>query len=63
MLFRSDCGYSVPAGDANALAELIRNQVLTNKVTFEAKGENGREFYLANFTKDHCIDNLCNIIE
>ncbi|MBR5105107.1 MAG: glycosyltransferase family 4 protein [Alistipes sp.] len=63
LLAEANCGYSVPAGDAKALAELIRNQVLTDKVSFEAKGRNGREFYLAHFTKEHCIDNLCNIIE
>ena len=63
LIAEADCGYSVPAGDAKALAELICNQVLTDKVAFEKKGVNGREFYLANFTKEHCIDNLCNIIE
>ena len=63
LLAEANCGYSVFAGDAKALAELIKNQVLTDKIAFEAKGENGRKFYLANFTKEHCIDNLCNIIE
>ena len=63
LLAEANCGYSVLAGDAKALAELISNQVLTDKVAFEKKGENGRKFYLANFKKEHCIDNLCNIIE
>ena len=63
LLAEANCGYSVPAGDAKALAELIRNQVLTDKAAFEAKGGNAREFYLKNFTMDHCIDNLCKIIE
>ena len=63
VIAEADCGYAVPAGDAKAFASLVRTIVLTDRVAFEAKGKNGRDFYLKNFTKKHCIDNLCKIIE
>lgn len=58
----SDCGYVVPAGDSIALANIIRHKVLANKEAFAKKGSNGREFYLNNYTKDKCINDLCEII-
>lgn len=59
----SDCGISVPAGDYKTLADKIRKDVLTNKAAFAKKGENGRNYFEANFTKEKCIDNLVNIIK
>lgn len=59
----SGCGYVVPAGDSKALAQVIRNKVLTDKVSFEAMGAKGRKYYEENFTLDMCIDNLVKIIE
>lgn len=59
----SGCGYVVPAGDSKALAQVIRDKVLTNKEEFEAMGTKGRKYYEANFKLDMCIDNLVRIIE
>lgn len=59
----ADCGISVPAGDYKALAEKIRNEVLTDKAVFTEKGQNGRRYFDANFTKDKCIDNFLEIIK
>ena len=62
IISESDCGYSVTPDNAPAFAELLRDVVLKNRADFEAKGANGRAYYLKHFTKQHCIDNLCNII-
>lgn len=62
IIAEANCGYSVPAEDAEAFAELIRSVVLPNKEDFEEKGSRGREYFLQHFTKEHCIDNLCEII-
>lgn len=58
----SDCGYAVGGNDYEGLADVIRNKVLTDKAGFAQKGNNGREYFLKNFTKDNCIDNLERII-
>lgn len=62
IIAEADCGYSVPAEDAVAFAELIRNKVLPSREEFENKGSCGREYFLKHFTKEHCIDNLCKIM-
>lgn len=59
----ADCGYTVPAGDFKALASIIRSKVLTNKDEMVRKGTNGRHYFEKYFTKEKCIDNLCEIIE
>lgn len=58
----SACGYSAPAENAEAFAELVCSVVLPDKEAFEKRGGNGREYYLKHFTKSHCIDNLCKIM-
>lgn len=62
LIKESDCGYAVPAGDYKALADVIRNKVLTNPTEFEAKGFNGRRCFEKEFTLDHCIDHIETII-
>ena len=62
IIAEADCGYSVPAEDAEAFAKLMRDVVLSNKEDFEKKGAKGREYFLQHFTKEHCIDNLCEIM-
>lgn len=59
----ANCGYVVPAGDYKSLATYIRNVVLVNRSTFSKKGNNARDFFLRNFTKEKCINNLVNLIE
>lgn len=59
----ADCGYAVPSGNYMALSEVIRTKVLTNKEEMKRKGANGRKYFEKYFTKDKCIDNLCEIIE
>ena len=59
----ADCGYAVPAGDFEALVDVIRNKVLRNKDSFAKKGQNGRVYYEENYRLEHCIDNLEAIIK
>ena len=63
MIRDADCGYAVPAGCYKELAEYIRKVVLSNRESFIKKGMNSRNYYLNNFTKDMCIDNLVKLIE
>lgn len=56
------CGKHVPAGDAQGLADLIREEVLPHKDVFEEMGRNGRKYYEENYTMDMCMDNLERII-
>lgn len=62
LIVESDCGYAVPAGDYKALADVIRNSVLTDIESFEAKGINGRRYFEKEFTLEHCIDHIEEII-
>lgn len=58
----SKCGYSVAPGDADAMIKLIKEKVLADKVSFEAMGKNGRDYYEKNYRLPDCIDNLERII-
>lgn len=59
----SDCGYAVGAGDVDAFVRVIREKVLTDREGFEAKGNNGRNFFENHYRKEDCIDNLEKIIK
>ena len=63
LIKEADCGYAVAPGDYKALAEIIRNKVLTNKDGFRQKGENGRKYYEENFMLDDCITKLEKILK
>lgn len=58
----ADCGYAVPAGDAQGLVKLIKEKVLIDKANFREKGLNGRRYYEQNYQFKDCIDNLEEII-
>ncbi|MBQ9100582.1 MAG: glycosyltransferase family 4 protein [Paludibacteraceae bacterium] len=58
----ADCGYAVTAGDYKALAKVIRENVLNCTELNIQKGINARRYYEKYFTKEKCIDNLCDII-
>jgi len=62
LINESDCGYAVAPSDYQALADVIRNKVLTDKEEFEKKGMNGRLFYEENFMLDDCITHIENIL-
>ncbi len=62
LIEESDCGYAVPAGDYQALVGIIQSKILTNREAFEAKGANGRNYFEKEFTLDHCINHIEEII-
>lgn len=59
----ADCGLSVPAGDANGLVRVIKEQVLPDREVFKKKGQNGRAYFEKNYRMEDCIDHLCEIIK
>lgn len=59
----ANCGYVVNGTDYISLADVIRNNVLTDIATFEKLGQNGRKYFEENYTKDVAIDRLIRIIE
>lgn len=63
LIEEADCGFAVPAGDSEALAQMIRDKVLSDKESFKKKGANGRVYYEKNFRLDKCITDLENIIK
>lgn len=63
LIEEGDCGYAVAPGDYKALANVIVNKVLIDKVGFKEKGLNGRRMYEEMFMLDHCIDHLETIIK
>lgn len=58
----ANCGYVVKGGDYLSLVKIIKENVLTNKQSFEKLGSNGRKYFENNFHKENCIDALCKII-
>lgn len=58
----ADCGFSVPAGESDALVNLIRDVVKMDKEVLKKKGENGRRYFESHFTKEQCITHLEGII-
>lgn len=58
----SRCGYVAPPGDYKEMARIIR-KVQNDREAFASLGINGREYFEKHFTKEKCIDHLCEIIE
>jgi len=63
ILKQAQCGYTVNAGDYQALAKLVEEISKIPKESLQLVGRNGFEYYKANFTKQHCIDNLCKLMD
>jgi len=59
----AECGFCVKSGDFLGMAQIIREKALKPNKNLSIMGKNGRAYYLNNFTKKKCIDNLCNLIE
>lgn len=56
------CGWSVPAGDADALAELVIELSNTDKAILDEKGTNGLKYYNEFFEKERCLRKLDEIV-
>ena len=57
----ANAGYCASPGDYKGLAEQIR-AALQNRDELQRKGASGRRFFEQHFTKEKCIDHLCDII-
>lgn len=58
----ADCGWTVKAGDAEALAKLVLDLAMKDKAELEAKGRNGLDFYKENFDKMMSLKKLDDIL-
>lgn len=63
LINEADCGWSVPAEDSRALANLLSELSQEDKAVLENKGLNGKIFSEKNFNFQRCIDNLEAIIK
>ncbi|MCS4301631.1 glycosyltransferase family 4 protein [Chryseobacterium sp. BIGb0232] len=58
----ADCGFTVPAGDGDQLAQRIAEAAQKNKEELNIMGLNGKSFYEKNYKMEECISNLEKII-
>lgn len=58
----AECGWHVPAGDAEKLAALVLHLADADKATLSSKGQNGLRFYEENFLKEKCLRKLDEIV-
>lgn len=58
----ASCGWSVKAGDAEGLANLVIELSKIPKKELQIFGENGRRYYDENFEKEKCLKKLDEII-
>lgn len=58
----AQCGWSVAAGDSQALASLIAEKASATAAELDALGANGRAYATAHYDFSTCIDNLESIL-
>lgn len=63
LIKHADCGWSVPAEDSKALADLLIKLSQESPEILSQKGLNGQKFSAINFNLQNCIDNLENHID
>ena len=54
----ANCGWSLPAGDAEEFAKLAISLSQMDKTILAEKGDNALEYYNAHFVKDKCLSKL-----
>lgn len=59
----SDCGFAVSAGDYINLAKKAILAYKDSNASLTLKGENGKEYYLRNFSKEKIIDNIMQVMK
>ena len=62
LIAESNCGVSCPAQDFKSLAEKILELSKMEMSELIALGSNGKKYYRKYFTKEKCIDNLCQLL-
>lgn len=63
LIKEADCGWSVPAEDSKALADMLLRLSKEDSEILKQKGENGKKYSKAHFDFKTCIDNLEEIIK
>ena len=63
VVMSAECGWHIPAGDAEGLASLAISLSTAKKEELETKGQNGRAYYDKYFIKDKCLKKLKSIME
>lgn len=58
----ADCGWSLPAGDAEGFAKLAVELSQMDKTMLEEKGQNALKYYNAHFVKEDCLKRLDDIM-
>ena len=58
----ADCGWSIPAGDAESFAKLVIDLFRIGKTVLELKGDNASRFYNNHFVKEKCMVKLDDIM-
>ena len=59
----ADCGWSLPAGDAEGFAKLAVELSQMDKCVLEEKGQNALRYYNAHFIKEDCLARLDKLME
>lgn len=54
----ADCGWSIPAGDAKALAQLTIELSKMDPSLLSKKGANAAKYYIEHFDKEKCLERL-----
>ncbi len=63
VIMDAQAGYAVPAGNSEALAEVILKMSRMNVEELRLMGENGREYFFENYENNMLIDELINIFD
>lgn len=59
----ADCGWALPAGDAEGFAKLAIELSQKDKAELAAKGENAAKYYNEHFVKEKCLKELDALME
>ena len=54
----ADCGWSLPAGDAEGFAKLVVELSKKDKTVLNTKGKNAEKYYNDHFVKEKCLHEL-----
>lgn len=63
VISQADCGWSLPAGDAQGFADLAIKLSQMDKSILAQKGHNGLSYYNEHFIKEKCLKKLDEIME
>lgn len=59
----ADCGWSLPAGDAEGFAKLAVELSMKDKAVLDEKGGNAAKYYKEHFVKEKCLRKLDVLME